>query len=422
MHDGSDSASERAAEARAAISRFERIRTAVELVGDRNAPAVAQECLKLCTTYCTNAAADENKRRIPAAGKALQARLLAADGGGALLESVGFALEGSAEAGAYVCALDAPPIALGVATLRKGEDFWRELAGAPGRRGWLGASACVGKRRRRRKRARGALVAAAWVAAARAGRRRGAAKVPAEARAEARAETRAETRAALAAGQRARPSLTPSRTALSHACTPPPPPTARVAGAAFGDDGMPSGGSGSLDAAENEPMPQPIATADIKIGALPLGLEPGRRGKVDMEPALARSADRARVELHCWHPVSKRWRLVGSVRMASSEFEWASDGKPAGAPSGAGTRPEMRVEVEVDLGDHKPVWLGLQVDDSLQLTAAENEYIAAKRFIDSQFESLNNNHLEPIARKVRALVLPLLDTIRNLKSAVEDQS
>jgi len=35
---------------------------------------------------------------------------------------------------------------------------------------------------------------------------------------------------------------------------------------------------------------------------------------------------------------------------------------------------------------------------------------------------LNNNHLEPIARKVRALVLPLLETIRNLKSAVEDQS
>ena len=194
------------------------------------------------------------------------------------------------------------------------------------------------------------------------------------------------------------------------------------AGAAFGDDGTPSGGSGSIDAAENEPMPQPIGAADIKIGALPLGLEPGRRGKVDMEPAIVRSADRSRVELHCWHPVSKRWRFVGSVRMASSEFEWAADGKPPGAPSSAGTRPEMRVEVEVDLGDHKPVWLGMQIEDSLEFTAAENEYIAAKRFIDSQFESLNNNHLEPIARKVRALVMPLLETIRNLKSAVEDQS
>uniref|UniRef100_A0A7S4HHU5 Uncharacterized protein n=1 Tax=Prymnesium polylepis TaxID=72548 RepID=A0A7S4HHU5_9EUKA len=134
------------------------------------------------------------------------------------------------------------------------------------------------------------------------------------------------------------------------------------------------------------------------------------------------SADRSRVELHCWHPVSKRWRLVGSIRMASSEFEWASDAKPAGAPSGAGSRPEMRVEVEVDLGDGKPVWLGLAVDDSLQLTNAENEYIAANRFINAHFEALNSNHLEPIARKVRGLVLPLLDTIRNLKAAVEDQS
>ena len=130
VHDCADDASARAAEARAAIARFERVRTAVELVGDRNAPAVAQECLKLCTTYCANAAADAGKRRIPATGKALQARLLAADGGNALIESVGFELEGGAEAGAYVCALETPLIALGAAALRKGEDFWRELAGA----------------------------------------------------------------------------------------------------------------------------------------------------------------------------------------------------------------------------------------------------------------------------------------------------
>ena len=96
VFDAANDATALASEARAAISRFERVRTAVEVVGDRNAPAVAQEALKLCTIYSTNAAGDESKRKIPAAGKALQARLLAADGGQAMLESVGFELDGEA--------------------------------------------------------------------------------------------------------------------------------------------------------------------------------------------------------------------------------------------------------------------------------------------------------------------------------------
>ncbi|KAL3911637.1 MAG: hypothetical protein SGPRY_008620 [Prymnesium sp.] len=62
-----------------------------------------------------------------------------------------------------------------------------------------------------------------------------------------------------------------------------------------------------------------------------------------------------------------RWRLVGSVRMGSSEFEWAADAVPAGAASRAGSRPEKRIEIEVDLGDHKPVWLGLAINESLQV-------------------------------------------------------
>jgi len=45
-----------------------------------------------------------------------------------------------------------------------------------------------------------------------------------------------------------------------------------------------------------------------------------------------------------------------------------------------------------------------------------------KRFIDEHYESLNNNRLKPIARKLRLLVVLLLEAVRNLKSAVEDQS
>ncbi|KAL1530532.1 hypothetical protein AB1Y20_001433 [Prymnesium parvum] len=313
VHDGSDAdAAASATAARAAIAHFDKLRAAVERVGDSNAPAVATEAIKLCAVYCANAASDDARRRIPAAGKAVATRLLAAIGGQALLEASGFELQGDA----FVCALDPPMLAWSGVILGKAESFWQLLA-------------------RERE----------------------------------------------------------------------------------GD----AGGGGSLDGPENEPTPRPIAKDEIKLAALPVGLD-GRRGAVDLEPLLVRSADKSRVQLYCWHPVSKRWRLVGSMRFASSEFEWASENTPAGGESRAGSRPEMRIEVEVDLGDHKPVWLGMAIDDSLKFTPSENEYIAAKRFIDEHFESLNNNHLEPIARKLRAVVEPLLETIRNLKAAVEEQS
>ena len=311
---GSGNAAEDAREARAALDRFERLRKALEEVGDRNPPAAAQDALKLASTYCANAAADVTKRRVPVSSKALQGRLVGAVGGQALLEASGWEVEQGAEPSpAFVCALTVAEYSITLATLRKADAFWAALA-----------------------------------------------------------------------------------------------QTGRQA-------------SGSIDV-EGEPEPVPIEVGDIRISALPpvTGLA-SRKGSVDLQPSLVRSADGASAELYCWHPVSKRWRLVGSMAIPSTNFIWAALERqpPKSFETGAGSRGEMQVEVEVDLGDGKPTYLGVAVDDALQL---ENEYLAAKRFIDEHFESLNNNHLEPIARKVRGLSAPLLQTIRNLKRAMEEQN
>ena len=60
-----------------------------------------------------------------------------------------------------------------------------------------------------------------------------------------------------------------------------------------------------------------------------------------------------------------------------------------------------------------------------------NEYVTARDFIDQQEAAayerhaeplLNMNWLEEIARKVRASSTPVLQSIKNLKAAIEDQS
>jgi len=73
--------------------------------------------------------------------------------------------------------------------------------------------------------------------------------------------------------------------------------------------------------------------------------------------------------------------------------------------------------IEVDLGDGKPIDLGHGLDPS---GAPENEYISSKRFIDEQYELLNNNFLEEIARKIRDRRDPLLQTVANLRAAMAD--
>ncbi|KAL3911636.1 MAG: hypothetical protein SGPRY_008619 [Prymnesium sp.] len=84
----------------------------------------------LATVYTSNAVDDESRRSIPAAGKALNSRLLVAEGGQALIESAGFELQGDLASGRFICSFDSAMIGLSAAILKKGEAFWREVAGA----------------------------------------------------------------------------------------------------------------------------------------------------------------------------------------------------------------------------------------------------------------------------------------------------
>jgi len=130
-----------------------------------------------------------------------------------------------------------------------------------------------------------------------------------------------------------------------------------------------------------------------------------RRGAADMEPALVCAAET--VELHCWAAVTKRWRLVGTIAIGGSAFEFEQgDGLGGG-----------QLLLEFDLGDGKPLQANFSIDAA---GSPENEYMAAQRFIHSNFEFLNNNHLEEIARKIRNFTAPVLATIQNLKIAVQN--
>lgn len=74
-------AAERSAGLSQALQVFDAIHAAIVSIGDCNAPSVAQEALKLCGVYVGNIATEpdnDNRRRIGAANKALNSRLLSA--------------------------------------------------------------------------------------------------------------------------------------------------------------------------------------------------------------------------------------------------------------------------------------------------------------------------------------------------------
>jgi len=126
-----------------------------------------------------------------------------------------------------------------------------------------------------------------------------------------------------------------------------------------------------------------------------------------MQPKLAKARDGQAVVLLCWQSASKRWSRVGQMPIPSTSFAWAQT-----LPDGS----EPALSIDVDLGDGKLLELRAGVG------GGDNEYLAAKRFIDANWESLNNNHLEEIARKVRAAVGPVLATVEALRDAMEAQN
>ena len=64
------------------------------------------------------------------------------------------------------------------------------------------------------------------------------------------------------------------------------------------------------------------------------------------------------------------------------------------------------MRIDVDLGDGKALPMEVAMAEEMTM---ENEYVASKRFIDANYEALNANWLEEIARKIRGLVEPQLE-------------
>ena len=88
------------------------------------------------------------------------------------------------------------------------------------------------------------------------------------------------------------------------------------------------------------------------------------------------------------------------------------------APAACAHGPAGGLRIDVDLGDGTVKLLEAAVAND----AIENEYHSAKRFIDDHPDHLNNNYLEEIARNIRTLAAPVLQTVQNLKAAMEAQN
>ncbi len=147
-------AAHRAAGLTQALQVFDAIITAIVTVGDSNGPSVAQEALKLCGVYVGNIATEPDnagRRRIGAANKALNGRLLSAKGGSALLAACGFVVEpAQGEPEAFVNELATPFVRVALVALGKAAAVWAALAAARGSAVDVsdadGGSAAVGSR------------------------------------------------------------------------------------------------------------------------------------------------------------------------------------------------------------------------------------------------------------------------------------
>ena len=126
----------------AALAVFEAARTALLQLGDDNIPDAAMAALKLVCIYAQNvvdAPDDASKRRVNAANKALQSRVLSASGGRALLAAVGFDERAGGEAGGeavFACEwADARLLRVALGVFKRASDVWSAEAartlGAP---------------------------------------------------------------------------------------------------------------------------------------------------------------------------------------------------------------------------------------------------------------------------------------------------
>ena len=378
----------------AALAVFEAARTALLGLGDGNVPDVALAALKLVCIYAQNvvdAPDDASKRRVNAVNKALQSRVLSASGGRALLAAVGFEERAGGEAGGeavFACDwADVRLLRVALGVLKRASDVWSAEAA----------------------RSLGAPDAQAGAAEAKAA-------APAEA----------------VAGFNIRQLPPASRLGVPGAADMQP---VLVLG-----EGEPRHTHGSTRRCPLDPTrARGVGPASLTLAcavAQRIGL---RVCGVTPRCACAAAGGRS-VELHTWSAPSKRWQLQGRMPIPSTAFEWAG---------GRGPRMHVRMRVHMHIAAHTHMHMqracshipcahgpagGLRIDVDLGdgtvklLEAAvandaiENEYHSAKRFIDDHPDHLNNNYLEEIARNIRTLAVPVLQTVQNLKAAMEAQN
>ena len=377
-------------DAAAALAVFEAARTALLQLGDDNVPDAAMAALKLVCIYAQNvvdAPDDASKRRVNAANKALQSRVLSASGGRALLAAVGFEERAGGEAGGeavFACEwADARLLRVALGVLKRASDVWSAEAartlGAPDAPAGAGAAG-------------GAATGAATAAPAEAVAGFNIRQLPPVSRLSVPGAADLQPVLVLGEGEprhtNPNPNLTPTPNAQKHAAV----------------------------------HPRPCVCRDTPSGST---------CAVTLSCACGAAGGRS-VELHTWSAPSKRWRLQGSMPIPSTAFEWSGT---------CGLRMHMHMHciythipfirttprvhcpagglrMDVDLGDGTV----LPLEAAVANDALENEYQSAKRFIDDHPEDLDNNYLEEIARNIRTLAAPVMQTVQNLKAAMEAQN
>ena len=410
------SADEPPEDAAAVLAVFEAARTALLQLGDENVPDAAMAALKLVCIYAQNvvdAPDDASKRRVNAANKALQSRVLSASGGRALLAAVGFEERAGGEAGGeavFACEwADARLLRVALGVLKRASDVWSAEAART-----LGAPDAQAGAAEAKAGAAGGTAGAAAAAAA--------AAAPAEAVAgfnirqlppasRLSVPGAADMQPVLVLGEGEPRHTHMHRTCIAHACCGAP-STLRVLWHTIAFRvccitvvWVWCGRWAQRRAAHMERAVEAVAAAGAHADPLD-GLRVVRYVRATHARAYAHARSmHMHMHMHCTCTCTCTCTVQAHATRLFVH--------PAYVHCTAGG-----LRMDVDLGDGTV----LPLEAAVANDAIENEYQSAKRFIDDHPEQLDNNYLEEIARNIRTLAAPVMQTVQNLKAAMEAQN